>query len=195
MWKFYLIIISNTLNLNTNQVAEKLGLKVKVSNPINFLSAQKSEGISIGIINDNIVIVSDELVFDFFEKDAKKAELEFVKLFSESKVTVLVANSTVNLYGFCLIENSKRIRVKSGADGEIYVDFGKPLSYELQLSAQKIFSDDELQEIAKENGKDGLQRILDNEKGVRTTLHLEEMLLGKADIVSKIILTNYINKK
>jgi hypothetical protein len=195
MWKFYLIIISNTLNLNTNQVAEKLGLKIKVSNPINFLSAQKSEGISIGIINDNIVIVSDELVFDFFEKDAKKAELEFVKLFSESKVTVLVANSTVNLYGFCLIENGKRIRVKSGADGEIYVDFGKPLSYELQLSAQKIFNDDELQEIAKENGKDGLQRILDNEKGVRTTSHLEEMLLGKADIVSNIILTNYINKK
>ncbi|MBD1363437.1 hypothetical protein IDJ77_06415 [Mucilaginibacter sp. ZT4R22] len=195
MWKFYLIIISNTLNIKTTQVAERLGLDTSIFKTVNFMSAQKIGSVSIGLINENITIVSDELALEFLETDAKQAELDLVKLFPGSKITVLVANPTVNLYGFSLIENGKRIRVKSGADDDVYIDFGKPVSYELQLSAEKIFSDEELQEITEENGKDGLQRILDNERGVRTTLHLEEMLLGKGEMVSNITLTNYPNKK
>lgn len=163
-WEIYLIIISNAHNINTADVPGKIGLEnLKPSKEISIQEAQYAKGTSIGKYGDKIFIVSQDLVFHFYDKAPSAFEKKICDSFPNSEIAVLTLNGTVDLYGYNIIKSGKRLRVKSGADLELYVDYGAKLPEELEVAKEKIFTEDEVKDIIADNSKEQFQKILDQE--------------------------------
>lgn len=179
-WKIYLIIISNANNINTADVPKKIGLdNLKPTKEISIHEAQYAKGTSIGKYGDKIFIVSQDLVFKFYDKTPSDFEKKICDSFPNSEIAVLTLNGTVDLYGYNIIKDGKRQRVKSGADLELYVDYGEKLPEEITISKEKLFDDDELKEIKGDNTKEQVKKIIDQEISVRTTFRLTKRYLQK----------------
>ena len=179
-WKIYLIIISNANNINTSDIPKKIGLdNLKPTKEINIHDAQSAKGTSIGKYGDKIFIVSQDLVFKFYNKTPSDFEKKICKSFPNSEIAVFTLNGTVDLYGYNIIKDGKRQRVKSGADLELYVDYGENLPEEITISKEKLFDDDELKEIKGDNTKEQVKKIIDQEISFRTTFRLTKRYLQK----------------
>jgi hypothetical protein len=179
-WKIYLIAITNAGNVNTTDVPKKLGLdNLKPTKEINIHDAQYEQGIFIGKNGDKIFIVCSDLVFKFYDKTPSDFEKKISAAFPNSEISVITINQTSDLYGYSVIKNGKRLRVKSGADLELYVDYGDKLPEEIEISKEKLFDDDELQEMQEDYSKDELQKVLDQEISFRTTFRLTKRYFGK----------------
>lgn len=179
-WKIYLIIISNASNINTSDVPKKIGLdNLKSTKEISIHEAQYAKGTSIGKYEDKIFIVSQDLVFKFYDMTPSEFEKRICDSFPNSEIAVLTLNGTVDLYGYNIIKDGKRQRVKSGADLDLYVDYGDKLPEELTISKEKIFDTEELKEIKADNSKEQVAKIMDQEISIRTTFRLTKRYLGK----------------
>jgi len=172
-WKIYLIIISNSSNVNTNEIPAKIGFpNLKPLREVSMSKAQYISSICIGKYDDKIFIVSDDLVFKFYEKNISEFERKICDSFPNSEIAVLTLYGTVDLYGYCIINNGKRQRVKSGSDLELYIDEGDKLQEEIEISKEKIFTDQELIEMRSEYLKEQFDMMIDQEISIRTTFRL-----------------------
>jgi len=179
-WKIYLIIISNANNINATDIPQKIGLEnVKPTKEISIHEAEYAKGTSIGKYGDKIFIVSQDLVFRFYDKTPSEFEKRICDSFPNSEIAVLTLNGTVDLYGYNVIKNGRRQRVKSGADLNLYVDYGDKLPEELLISKEKIFDEEELKEIKSENSNEQFNKILDQEISIRTTFRLTKRYFVK----------------
>lgn len=179
-WKIYLIIISNANNINVSDVPKKIGYdSLKPTKEISLQEAQYEKGISIGKYGDEIFIVSQDLVFKFYDKTPSEFEKKICDLFPNSEIAILTLNGTVDGYGYNIIKDGKRQRVKSGADLNVYVDYGNKLPEELAISKEKIFEDEDLEEIKAENSKEDVDKILDQAISINTTFRLTTRYFGK----------------
>ena len=179
-WKIYLITITNAANVNTTDVPKKLGLdNLKPTKEISIHEAQYEDGVSIGKYGDKIFIVSPELVFKFYDKTPSDFEKKLSAEFPNSEIVVITINQTSDLYGYSIIKNGSRQRTKSGADLELYVDYGDNLPEEIEISKEKLFGDDELREMKADYSKDELKKVIEQEISFRTTFRLTKRYFGK----------------
>ena len=179
-WKIYLIAITNAANIHTADVPKKLGLdNLKPTKEINIHEAQYERGISIGKYGDKIFIISSDLVFKFYDKKPSDLEKKLSAEFPNSEIAVIAINQTSDLYGYSIIKNGKRQRTKSGADLELYVDYGDKLPEEIEISKEKLFDDEELKEMKEDYSKGELKKVLEQEISFRTTFRLTKRYFGK----------------
>ena len=109
-WKIYLIIISNVANNNTADIPQKIGMSnVQPGKEISINEAQYAEGTSIGKYEDKIFIISQDLVFKFYDKTPSDFEEKICEAFPNSEIAILALNGTVDLYGYNIIKNGKRL--------------------------------------------------------------------------------------
>ncbi|WP_294231279.1 hypothetical protein [uncultured Chryseobacterium sp.] len=148
-WKIYLIIITNSLNIQINDIPKKLGFEnLKEKEEISIMEAQnKSEGISIAKIDDKILIVSSNLAFDILENKDQKIKNKLIQLFPGSEITTLVSAFGVN--SFSVIQNGKEIRKKMVYDSPTKIDIGEKLNEEIECY-NRIIKDESILETAKE---------------------------------------------
>ena len=172
-WKIYLIVITNATNVNVRDVPQKLGLdSLKPTKEISIHDAQYDGGVSIGKYGDKIFVVSSELVFKFYGKTPSDFEKKITAEFPNSDIAAILINQTSDLYGYSIIENGKRRRTKSGADLELYVDTGDKLPEEIEISKEKLFDDDEMEEMKEDYSKAELKKVIEQEISFRTTFRL-----------------------
>lgn len=148
-WKIYLIIITNSLNIQFNDIPKKLGFEnLKEKEEISIMEAQnKLEGISVAKIEDKIVIVSQNLAFDILENKDQKIKNKLIQLFPDSEITTLVSAFGVN--SFSVIQNGKEIRKKMVSDSPNKIDIGEKLNEEIECY-NRIIKDESILETAKE---------------------------------------------
>ncbi len=148
-WKIYLIIITNSLNIQINDIPKKLGFEnLKEKEEISIMEAQnKLEGISVAKIEDKIVIVSSNLAFDILENKDQKIKNKLIQLFPDSEITTLVSAFGVN--SFSVIQNGKEIRKKMVSDSPNKIDIGEKLNEEIECY-NRIIKDESILETAKE---------------------------------------------
>jgi hypothetical protein len=196
-WKIYLIIITNASNISSNEIPRKIGLdNMNQTKEISIHEAQYVKGTSIGKYLDKIFIVSQDLVFKFYDNNPSEFEKRFCDSFPDSEIAVLTINGTADLYGYSIIKGGKRERVKSGADLKIYVDYGNKLPEELAISKEKLFDEEELEDMSADYSKEHVQKMLDQEISIRTTFRLTRRYFGKefdepGSDYSKIVMTLY----
>jgi hypothetical protein len=179
-WKIYLIAITNAANVNVADVPHKLGLdNLRPAKEMSMHKAQYENGISIGKHGDIIFIVSSELVFRFYDKAPSDFELKLCAEFPSSEIAVITVNQTSDLYGYSIIRNGKRQRVKSGADLELFVDYGEMIPEEIDISKEKLFDDEELKEMKEDYSKDELEKVIAQEISFRTTFRLTKRYFGR----------------
>jgi hypothetical protein len=178
--KLYLIIITHATNVRANELPNLLGLgDLKPQSQITLAQAQYCKSLVIGNYGDKIIIVSDKLVFQFYEEMPSPFEKRLCALFPDSEIAVLTLNSTVDLYGFSLIKDKHRVRVKSGTGEEKYLDTGTHLPEETELLNRPLFTPDEMHELKKEYpDKTSLDGFLDKELGIKTVYQLTRRYLN-----------------
>jgi hypothetical protein len=151
-WNKYYIFVKSPVLTDIGKILTALKLEhYKPVKEVPLHHSNKPTTLFTGFYNGNLLIVHPDLVFDFFNDEQHHTEKLFIDTFPGSEMAALAENSTVGLFSYAIIENGKKIRMKDGADGDIYHDTGALLPEEKDMLAGKIYNDDEIDEM-KENG-------------------------------------------
>lgn len=164
-WNKYYIFVKSPQLTDMPEILSKLGLaQYKPTAQVSLHDSNKPKTLFTGFYNDCLLLVHPDLAFHFFEEEPSETEKRFLATFSGNEMAVLIENSTVGLFGYALIVNGQKIRMKDGGDGEIYHDTGEQLPEEKEVLAETIFGEDELDEMR----EDGM-----SEQEVEATIQFE----------------------
>jgi hypothetical protein len=152
-WNKNYIIIKKPATSEFGEIIKHLGLAdLSAAGEFPLLETNKSDDFFIGTYNEVLLIVHPDLPFDFFTESTSETEKKFLEMFPASDIAVLVENSTVDSFGYAVIQNGVKVRMKEGGDGEIYTDIGELLPEEKEILAGKVFEEDELQSMRNDEG-------------------------------------------
>ena len=136
-WKLSSIIINPATEVNAVDLLRRLGARelTKVEDePFDSVMYPEKDTVYIGNYKGNFIICADLLPLDFFNSSLSNTEKLLIEYFPESEICAVSLQSTVNQFGFAVITNGRKIRVKaSDAQTETSVDIGEPLEEEQQL--------------------------------------------------------------
>ena len=177
---FYFVFVKNHQKKDVKEVIEQLGYdKYKPTNEVDLWNTSKPKNLFVGEYNGYLIFSEQNLPFQFYNNEPSEIEQQFCKTFPNTQILAFVINETVGMFGYAVIENGIRQRIKHGCDGEIYRDFGELLKTEVEsnLSRNEIFDEETLEEM-EENGEN-INAIIDFEASYRVTGRLISECLGK----------------
>lgn len=144
-WKISSVIINNDIDWDNNIVLEKLGFKNldKIEDqPFDVAMCPGEDEIYIGRYKNNIIISESNLPLNFFSSNFSDIEEKFIEIFPNSEICAVSLQSTINHFGFAVIKDGKKIRVKAGDwDNGTIIDSGNPLEQEVELLSQSRVDD------------------------------------------------------
>lgn len=132
-WKTSLILIeSKNYVISDDQILKALGIKEVKSEEASTFEAclyPQDGSIAIGRYNGNIII-SDG--FYITEKSLEmprslrmcREEKNLCKLFPDAEMVTVACHSTINYHGYSLIQNGKKLRLKTISDGASREQYG-----------------------------------------------------------------------
>jgi hypothetical protein len=144
-WKASMIIIHQPGEVDHRQLLKRLGFinLNKIANQhLGSAVYLREEKIYIGNYKDNLLICEPTLPYTFFNEQPPFTEELLTHIFPDKEIAVIVLHSVVNLWGFSIIKNGKRLRTRAGADSGTIINFGTPLKEEEYLLS-KSFIDGE----------------------------------------------------
>lgn len=172
-WNKYYIIVSNQEKSDFQTLLPKLKLTgYKPVEEVDLYATNKPKTLYACNFNGNLIFVHPDLVFQFYNEIVTDTEKIFVECFPNSEIAALYSNETVGGFGYSIIQNGKRIRLKDGSDGEIYHDIGEMLDEELEILSQPIFEDEELEEMQEDMDEDELNNYIAFEASYRVPMEL-----------------------
>jgi len=183
-WNKYCIVITNVEETDLIKAVHLTGYHILTpSSDVDFRTAFSNRGdeMPFGLIDNCLWIISPTQVEKFFAEESSALEKNLCKKFPNSTILALEENSTVDSFGFSLIQKGQRVRVLNGCDGEYYYDFGNPIDEENYCYRQVLedFSDEEKDEITENEGKEGLEKHLLFESKWRVPFELFKNVYGK----------------
>jgi hypothetical protein len=136
-WKLSSIIINPKTDISYENLLDKLGfknLKKIEDQPYDIAIYPDDDKVYIGSYKNNLIISADKLPVDFFTAAISDTEKILIENFPNSEICSVSLQSTINHFGFAIIQNGKKIRVKAGdADIGTVIDIGQPLEQETEL--------------------------------------------------------------
>ena len=195
-WNKYYIIVKSPKLTDTKEILTKLNLRqYKPTEEVPLHYSNKPETLFTGFYNDSFIVVHPDLAFHFFGDPQTETEKLFIDAFPDSEIAALVENSTVGLYSYAIINNGQKVRMKDGCDGEVYNDKGDLLPEEKEILSQKIFEDEEIEEM-KEDGMtdEEVTAMINHEASWRVPNLLTKRYFGEtvgSIDTDKIMLTKY----
>ena len=184
-WNKYYIVVTAQPGFTPGLALTTIGLTgYRAADQVSFHQTNKSDDLFIGTYKDNLVIVQPDLTYAFFKETPSDIEKQFVAAFPNAEIAALAENSTVDEFGYNLIQNGRRIRVKHGCDGEIYTDIGDMLPEEEAILAGVVFDRDELEHMAEDLDAEEIQEIVSFEASWRVPAVLSKRYFG--DIIDNL---------
>jgi len=178
-WNKYYIVVTNQKATTPTETLAKLQLAgYEPIEEANFLQTNKSNDLFIGTYEDKLIIANPDLTYGFFASSPSEIEKRFIAAFPDSEIAALAENSTVAEFGYTIIDNGQRIRVKHGCDGEIYTNIGEPLAEEQAILAGHIFDPEELDEMREDMDEDEVQNMITFEASWRTPAQISKRYFG-----------------
>ncbi len=68
----------------------------------------------MGYYNKSLIFAHPDLPLYFFGEDASEMEKRFVACFPDTEIAALIENTAVNSFGFSIIQNGQKLRMKDG---------------------------------------------------------------------------------
>ena len=147
-WNKYYVLVKSPHLTDINEILHKLGLaQYTPMEQVPLHYSNKPKTLYTGFYNDSLLLVHPDLAFHFFGDTQSETEKLFLATFPSCEMAALIENGTVGLFGYAVIENGQKIRMKDGSDGEIFHDMGEQLPEEKQVLAEEIFGEDEIEEM------------------------------------------------
>ena len=103
----------------------------------------EGQRVYMGTYGDNILICTADMPMQFFEEVSTPVEKRLNELFPASEICAIVLHSVVDLWGFSVTVNGRKIRAKAGsADDGTFLELGTPLEEELDLLSTAQLDED-----------------------------------------------------
>jgi hypothetical protein len=185
-WNKYCIVVINIEETDLIKALELTGYGkiLTPSSEIDFRTAfdNRGEEMPFGLIDNSLWILSPTQVEKFFSDEQSVLEKNLIKNFPNSTILALEENSTVDSFGFSLIQFGKRIRILSGCDGEINFEYGNLIDEEVNCYSQVLidFDDEEKKEIIESEGVEGFENHILFEAKWRVPFELFTNKYGKS---------------
>jgi hypothetical protein len=136
-WKISTIIIHKPVKIDNEALLRDLGLvKLTKIKDESFEDAMNPKGkkVYIGSYKNNLLICIPDLPLQLIENKETQFEKTLSQTFSDSEICSIVLHSTVNLWGYSIAINGKKIRARAGsAEDGTFLEFGEPLDEEKEL--------------------------------------------------------------
>jgi hypothetical protein len=195
-WNKYYVFVKAPESRDMDALLASLGLgHYKPVEEVPLLDSNKPKTLFAGFYQDNLLLVHPDLAFHFFGEGQSETEQLFIQTFPGKEIAALIENSTVGLFGYALIENGRKVRMKDGSDGEIYHDTGELLPEEKEILAGEIFSEDELDEMREDGMSEAeVQAAVSFEASWRVPNRVSARYLGepvRSMDIERVILTRY----
>lgn len=147
-WKTSMIIVNSENEFNTNELFESLGyyeLKTIDKQYFESIMNPDDDKIYIGEYNGNTIICMQDLPLESLDNTVSRAEKILSTIFPNTDIITFALHSVVNLWGYSIVNNGKKLRVRAGsAEGGTIVEFGEVMEEEKELfSKSKLNSDGE----------------------------------------------------
>jgi len=167
------ILIKGGAKVEVNDVLHALGLTDYVpEKDVMLYETNKAKTLFIGQYNDVLIITHPDLPFDFFAEKQSETERKLIQLFPTNEIAVLLENEQVGAFGYAIIEQGVKVRMKDGADGEFYNDYGSLLPEELIMQGEilrgEIMPEDEIEELREDMSEEEVTKHIEFEACWRT---------------------------
>lgn len=175
---FYFVFVKHQEESDVNQVLAKLGYgEYKPTKEVDLWNTSKPKNLYVGEYNRYLIFSEPNLPFQFYNKEPSEIEIKFCETFPNAQISAFVINETVGMFGYSIIENGIRKRIKHGCDGAYYIDFGEKLIEEVNHPEQPIFDEETIEEM-EENGEN-IDALIEFEMSYRVPSRLISSYLGK----------------
>ncbi len=139
-WKASMIIINSEQTFDQQELFESLGyfeLEKKGSEYFDSIMNPEEDLLYIGKYKGNTIICMQGLPLESMEESLSNAESILSFKFPDTDITTFILHSVVNLWGYSIAKNGKKVRVRIGSsEGGTMVDFGDMMEEEKELFAQ-----------------------------------------------------------
>ncbi|TPG58954.1 DUF6928 family protein [Hymenobacter nivis] len=196
-WNKYYVFVKAPESNDLDALLTSLGLgHYKPVEEVPLHDSNKPKTLFAGFYQGNLLLVHPDLAFHFFGEGQSETEQLFTQTFPGKEIAALIENSTVGLFGYAVLEDGHKIRMKDGADGEIYHDAGELLPEEQEILAEEIFGEEELDEMREDGmSEEEVQAMVSFEASWRVPNLLSARYLGEpvgAIDTAQVMLTRYV---
>lgn len=184
-WNKYYIVVTQQAGVSPAEVLSELGFPdFRPAGEVSFHATNKLYDLFVGTYEDKLIIAHPDLVYSLLRAEPSKFERKMIEVFPTSEIAALAENSTVNEFGYAVIDQGQRIRVKHGCDGEIYTDIGTPLAEEKAILSEGIFSPVELEQMRQEMDEEEVLETVAFEASWRVPGELSRRYFG--DVIDNL---------
>ncbi|MBL7779895.1 MAG: hypothetical protein JNM22_01675 [Saprospiraceae bacterium] len=144
-WKASTIIINRPTKVDNEELLKTLGFDnlTKIEDELfeNAINPDDNK-VYIGTYKNNLLICTQGIPMQFFEEHETQTEKTLNQIFPNSEICSIVLHSTINLWGYSVIQNRQKIRARAGsADDGTFVEIGEPLEEEKELLSKSKLDD------------------------------------------------------
>jgi hypothetical protein len=136
-WKASTIIIHKPTQVENEQLLNDLGFDslIKIEDePFEVAINPDDNKVYIGSYKDNLLICAPNIPMHFFEDTETQTETTLKQKFPNSEICSIILHSGVNMWGYSVTKNGKKIRARAGSsDDGTFVELGEPLDEEKEL--------------------------------------------------------------
>ena len=180
-WNQYYIMVDNQPNPDIDRILNSLGMSnYKKAGKYNLWETNKPDSLFVSHYNNSLIFAHPDIPFEFFRENKSDIEKKFINIFPNSRIAALIINETSSLFGFAIIEDGVKKRMKDGSGGEYYNDYGTPLPEEEESykDFSEMLEEDEREEIIEECGEDGLEEYIQSQAAWGVPNMLSKYFLG-----------------
>ncbi|MBV7530518.1 hypothetical protein [Chitinophaga sp. sic0106] len=145
-WKVFTIIISPSSNIEFDHLLGQLNLpdlQPAAEDSMNRAIYPDQGKIYIGHVQNCLVITDFYLPEINLTSEISPMEAILIQEFPNAEICTLVLHSTVNFWGYSIIQNGIKVRARAGsADTGTTLDFGTALQEELPLLEKSSIDED-----------------------------------------------------
>lgn len=157
-WKLSTVIVNKPGTIDNEKLLQELGftnLKRTEQQPFEIALNPKRNHVFIRTYKDNLIICANDLNTNSFDIDESGTEKTLKHIFPDSEICSLFLNSFINSWGYSIIQNGEKIRVRAGnSDVGTYIEFGEPLFEEMPLlNNSKVDEKGQRTYVFEENGE------------------------------------------
>ncbi len=144
-WKASTIIIKNPSEVDYENLLSQIGysdLKKIENEKFERVINPEENKVYIGKFKNNLIICSQDTPMHFFKNSDSDAVNSIINHFPNSEICSIILHSSVNLWGFAIIKNGEKLRIKAGsAEDGTFVEYGKPLEEEKELLSKSTIDE------------------------------------------------------
>lgn len=180
-WKLSMVIINTKQDFDEKEVFDALGysnLEKCDTEYFDSIMNPRDGKIYIGKYNGNVIICMQDLPLEAMDRNLSKAELVLSKIFPKTEIATFVLHSVVNLWGYSIVNDAKKIRVRAGsADAGTAVEYGLVLEEEKELLSKSKLNDAGERVFIFENMPE--DEFMEDQVGENFVFELSAKYLGK----------------